>query len=64
MPVLSRVIAGGRDERIPDPLDCGQVLITMDGRTWEAQKPVVGLDKGWLSNAQGDLLVEGWLPNG
>ena len=73
MPVLSRVVTGagkvggaggGADPRLPDPTDCGQVMITLDGLTWESHKPVVALDRGWVSDANGNLIVEGWHPNG
>lgn len=58
MPTQSRVqtgtgqAAGGSvtDPRLPDPTEIGQVLISMDGTSWSAQKPVVGLNYATSSN--------------
>ena len=65
MPSQSRVQTGNVDARVPDPPgpgspDCGQVLISLDGVDWTTERPVVSGADGWLSNADGDLLVEGW----
>ena len=66
MPGQNRVLTGNTDPRIPDPGIgvCGEVITSLDGVTWEAAKPVVGLNGSWLNNAHGDLLIEGWHPNG
>lgn len=60
--MLAQSLAGGGC--IPGPNGVGHLLMSLDGSNWESVKPVVGADDGWLSNADGDLLVEGWLPNG
>jgi len=62
MPTQSRVQTGvGRIVGdVPAPTAPGQVLVSLDGSAWTAAKPVVGLNYGWLNNACGDLLVEGW----
>lgn len=40
--------------------EVGQLLMSLDGVTFVPIKPVVSPRVGWLSNAKGDLLVEGW----
>ena len=62
---LTRVAVGGNGEggsssTVPGPSGTGQVLVSLDGINWIAARPVVSGADGWLSNADGDLLIEGW----
>lgn len=43
------------------PTEVGQLMMSIDGATWSAVKPLVSGDDGWLSNCDADLLVEGVL---
>ena len=47
---------------LPDATEIGQVVMSLDGSTWSATLPVVSGADGWLSNADGALLVEGLEP--
>lgn len=47
---------------LPPATEVGQHLISFDGSTFERAQPVVSPDDGWLSNCDGELLVEGLEP--
>lgn len=67
--MITRGYLGRFDPRLPSPApdpnhptDIGQMLMSLDGETWESVRPVVSGADGWLSNADGDLLIEGMVP--
>jgi hypothetical protein len=44
---------------LPQATQIGDLLASRDGVTFSVVHPVVSADDGWLSNADGDLLIEG-----
>lgn len=59
MPLQSRVLPGAED--VPRAEQGGQILISLDGFNWFPACALVSGADGWLSNADGELLIEGYL---
>lgn len=47
---------------LPPATQLGDHLVSLDGSTFSVVQPVISIDDGWLSNADGELLVEGLEP--
>lgn len=45
--------------QLPPATQVGDHLVSFDGSTFSVVQPVVGSEDGWLSNQDGELLVEG-----
>ena len=59
MPTQSRVIHGPEAVPRAEGVGPGQILMSLDGYNWWPVCPVVSGADGWLSNADGELLIEG-----